>query len=220
MGPVTIQGVRMLRQWPSAVAALGELLSQHGDEAREEAASFADTYRERRAAMVFDVVASRQRRYESRVVPMVTAFEATQQAGSLGYLAQHGPGGGFGLRAGEGETMRQTAAGLVSYCESHGLDEEAGVRQWAQGTAAFAHAPKLDPYVGCVQGIGPALFAYLRMRCGADAIKPDSRVRKGLNTAGFDIPDDEHAILIVATAVADELKIPVLVLDQLLWWQS
>jgi hypothetical protein len=58
------------------------------------------------------------------------------------------------------------------------------------------------------------------MRCGADAIKPNVRVRNGPNTAGFEIPNDEHAILIVATAVADEPGIPFPILDQMLWWQS
>jgi len=216
---MTVEGVRALDEWQAALESLSALRNVHGQEARSKAESLAEEYWGRRAAMVFEVVASRQRRYETRVLPMVAKFEQSRQA-SLESLAQDGPGDGYGLRAGEAETMRETAKGLLSYCARTGLDQEAGVRRWAQQAAPFAHAPKLDPFVGSVRGIGPALFAYLRMRSGADAIKPDIRVRAGLNRAGFNLPNDEHAILIVATAVATELSIPLAVLDQLLWWQS
>lgn len=94
------------------------------------------------------------------------------------------------------------------------------MKAWAEGCADFAHPPKLEPHVGCVKGIGPALFAYLRVRCGADGIKPDLRVRNGLNSAGLSVPNDAHSILVVATAVAAELDVPLLVLDQLLWWPN
>ena len=216
---MTVEGVRALDEWPAALESLRALHNVHGQEARSKAESLSEEYQGRRAAMVFEVVASRQRRYATRVLPMVVKFEQSRQA-SLESLARNGPGDGYGLRVGEAETIRATAAGLLSYCARTGLGQEAGVRRWAQQTAPFAHAPKLDPFVGCVSGIGPALFAYLRMRCGADAIKPDIRVRAGLNRAGFNLPNDEHAILIVASAVATELQIPLIVLDQLLWWQS
>ena len=108
----------------------------------------------------------------------------------------------------------------MRYCDRHGLSEEDGVRGWALGASAFEHAPKLEPYVGAVKGMGPALFAYLRMRSGADALKPDLRVRDGLNELGFVVPRDEHAILVVTHAAADELGLPLLVLDQLLWWAA
>jgi hypothetical protein len=72
--------------------------------------------------------------------------------------------------------------------------------------------------VGGVSGIGPALFAYMRMRCGAKALKPDARVAHELRRLGFEVPADEHAILIVAKTAAAELAVDLLVLDQLLWW--
>jgi len=90
--------------------------------------------------------------------------------------------------------------------------------QWAQGVAGLEHAPGLDPVAGSVTGIGPALFAYLRMRSGADALKPDLRVARALCKLGFHVPGGEHAILVVAHAVADEMAISLLVLDQLLRW--
>lgn len=206
--------------WPEAVSTLSQLLADHGEEARSRAGEYGQTYAGRRAGMVFDVVASQQRRYTARVLPMVAAFEETLAAESLEMLAQTGPGEGHGLRRGEGETMRMVASGLVEYTWRHGLDLEQGVKAWAEGCSDFAHASKLEPHVGCVKGIGPALFAYLRMRCGADGIKPDLRVRDGLNSAGLSVPNDAHSILVVATAVAAALDVPLLVLDQLLWWQN
>jgi len=168
--------------------------------------------------MVFDVVASRQRRYTARVRPMVERFSTTEAAASLQALAAAGPEGTEGLRTGEAETMQQVAAGLARYGERHGLDEEQAVRQWADSAAPFEHAPKLEPYVGSIKGMGPALLAYLRMRSGADALKPDLRVRKALLRLGFQVPGDEHAILVVTHQAAEEVGVPLLVLDQLLWW--
>jgi hypothetical protein len=84
-------------------------------------------------------------------------------------------------------------------------------------SAQLAHATQLDPYVGAVGGIGHALFAYLRMRCGADALKPDLRVHRALVDLGFLLPRDEPALLVVNGAVAAKLRTSRLVSDQLLW---
>jgi hypothetical protein len=67
-----------------------------------------------------------------------------------------------------------------------------------------------------VKGIGPALFAYMRMRSGADALKPDLRVARALRELGFPVPADQHAIIVVAHAAADDANISLLLLDQLL----
>lgn len=77
------------------------------------------------------------------------------------------------------------------------------------------HAPGPDPIAGSVNGTGSALFADLRMRSGADAIKPDLRMSPSLRKLGFQVPAGEHAILVVAHA-ADEASTSLLVLDQLL----
>ena len=169
--------------------------------------------------MVFDVVASRQRRYSQRVEPMVEKFAVTPAATDLRSLADVGPGDGHGLRQGEGQTMQAVAAGLLRYLALlQGVDEGAVLRLWATEAAPFEHAPNLEQFVGSVKGMGPALLAYLRMRCGADAIKPDLRVRASLNRLGFEVPRDEHSVLVVARHAAGALGIPLLVLDQLLWW--
>jgi len=119
--------------------------------------------------MVFDVVASRQRRYEQRVLPMVERFARSDPARSLHALATCGPQAS-GLRNGEAETMQEDEAALVRFGQDHGLaDDDAIAREWALSVADLEHAHDLDPYVGGCKGIGTALFAYLRMRSGADA---------------------------------------------------
>lgn len=113
--------------------------------------------------------------------------------------------------------MRGVAEGLCRYAGERALTDDDGCRGWAWEVAPLEHAHRLDPYVGVVGGIGPALFAYARMRCGADALKPDLRVRAAFRRLGFTVPGDEHALLVVARAAADQLDVSLLVLDQLLW---
>jgi hypothetical protein len=214
--------LRLLEQrpgWASALERLGKLYRAHVDQATDEAAQYAAVYERRRASMVFDVVASRRRRYIPRVRSMVERFQQMPAAANLRALAEEGPGDGFGLRQGEGETMRRVAQGFLTFGDVSGLagDDEI-VERWATAVAPLEVAPELDPYVGAVSGIGIALFCYMRMRAGADAIKPDVRVRNALSWLGFDVPGGEASVLVVATTLADELGISRLVLDQLLWW--
>lgn len=203
--------------WTSAMTQLRQHWETDGKQAEADALDYARRYQAKRAAMVFDVVASRQRKYTQVVQPKAERFAATRQAESLKTLAAEGPGDGYGLRTGEAETMRQVAAGLHAYCDKYGYDDDSGCKEWADNAAPFEHATKLEPYVGTVKGMGPALFAYLRMRSGGDAIKPDLRVRHSLNRLGFNVPNDAHAILVVANTAATELGTSKLVFDQLLW---
>lgn len=208
----------LLPWWPGAIERLWDLHSRRGEQAQERAASFASKYEGKRAAMVFDAVASSQRQYAVRVEPMLKRFSASDAAKSLAAFAEEGPGEGHGLRDGEAETMKGVARGLLAFSDRNGLDDDEGTRRWAESVARFEHAPKLEAYVGSVKGIGIALFAYLRMLSGADALKPDSRVHEALNLLGFQVPDEAHAILVVAHDAASELRVTRLVLDQLLWY--
>jgi len=65
--------------------------------------------------------------------------------------------------------------------------------------------------------MGPAQTAYLRMLSGADAIKPDSRIRTKLREIGFPAPPDDGSLILVAEAAAEDLGTTRLHLDQLLW---
>jgi hypothetical protein len=120
--------------------------------------------------------------------------------------------------ASEPATMRQVAENLVAFASSRRLDEDTACQASAEEVDGLEHAHRLDPVVGGVAGIGPALFAYMRMRCGANALKPDVRVGRELRRLGFEVPADDHAILVVAKAAAAKLAVDALVLDQLLWW--
>ena len=208
--------------WDTAMENLRAAWEVGGPNAIAQAEQFAARYAGRRAAMVFDCVISRQRGYR-RVEKLVEHFETTENAASLAELARLGPGEGspehhYPFMPGEAATIQAVAAGLVRYGEERGLDEEIAVRQWAVEAGQFERDPHGDPYVG-TKGIGVALFAYLRMRCFADAIKVDSRVKAVMGSLLFPLADgSDMSVLCVCGAAATELGVSRLQLDQLLWF--
>lgn len=135
--------------------------------------------------MVVDVVASRQRRYNSVVRPLVERFRAHYRSRTLAELAADPPTDGLGLAADRWVTIAGVARGLVSFGGDRFATDDELVNAWAGEVEPLRFAPKLDAHVGCVHGMGVALFAYIRMRSGADAVKPDSRVRRALTSFGF-----------------------------------
>jgi hypothetical protein len=217
-------GLIVLRQrpeWSDAVNALAELADRRGDDAKAAAREYGLVYADRRGAMVFDVVASRQRNYKRRVLPMVDDWVTSVSAPTLAALAADPPDAShFGLTRGEPATMREVAANLLALTRHLALSEDDACKRWGDDVRALEHAHDLDPVVGKVAGIGPALFAYMRMRCGSDALKPDVRVGRGLRRLGFQVPADGHSILVVARAAAAEIGFDLLALDQLLWAES
>jgi hypothetical protein len=213
--------LRQRPEWDGAVSRLRELVMARGESARAAAIDHGQMYSGRRGAMVVDVVASRQRRYVSRVLPMVTRWADSVPEPSLVCLATEPlRARELGLQATEPLTMQTVAANLLQLAEDLGKSEEEACTTWAVSVQGLEHAPKLDPVVGGVSGIGPALFGYMRMRCGADALKPDIRVATALRELGFFVPGDEHSILVVARAAAAEAGLDLLVLDQLLWGRA
>jgi hypothetical protein len=214
-----LDALRNRPQWPTAMEQLRQLYARGGAAAQGKAARYGQTYADQRGAMVVDVVASRQRNYLAKVHGIVSGWLEEAREPTLAWLAANRPDRArLGLMASEPETMRQVAENLVAFAQSRGLDEERGCYLWAQEVDGLEHAHGLDPVVGAVSGIGPALFALMRMHCGGNAIKPDTRVRRELGRLGFEVPAGEHAILVVAEAAAADLGVDVLVLDQLLWW--
>jgi hypothetical protein len=211
--------LRDRHEWAAAVERLRQLDAQDGAAAREAAARYGRKYAGQRGAMVVDVVASRRRTYPSRVRRIVNSWLEEARQPTLAWLAANPPDRAhLGLMASEPETMRQVAENLVAFARSRGLDEEEGCYRWADEVDGLEHAHRLDPVIGGVSGIGPALFALMRMHCGGNALKPDVRVRRELRRLGFEVPTGEHAILVVAKAAAAELGVDLLILDQLLWW--
>jgi hypothetical protein len=198
--------------------------SLHGDHASQRTKEIAVYHTGRRGLMVVDVVMSNQRRYDKIVAPMLKRWsEEVRRSGgepSLKWLAHHPLSSPtYPLRSTESETITGVALGLLRFGKEHGLDEDGACIAWANSAQGLDIAPKLDPYVGVVKGIGPALFAYARILCGADTIKPDVRVIKELRALGVALPlGDAIAGFVVANCLSYELGITLVDLDQLLWY--
>lgn len=214
--------LRKREGWTEAVAMLNDLAQQKGEGARGAAKVYANVYEGRRGAMVFDVVASRQRKYKTKVLPLVSRWEAAVSAPTLRAMASSPlEAKDYGLTSGEPTTMRTVAANLLELAEDGGMSDDEACRLWAEGVGGLQHAHNLDPVVGSVSGIGPALFAYMRMRCGANALKPDVRVIGALRGLGFSTPGDAHSVITIAQGAAAEVSLDLLTLDQLLWeWKG
>ena len=114
-------------------------------------------------------------------------------------------------------TIKGVASALLNFGGIAATDQQR-MTDWATQAVPFRDHHRLDP-VGGVNGIGPALFNYLLMRSGADAIKPDGRVKKHLKASGLTTtkPIDDLDALFLAEAMAEELSKSRLWFDKLLW---
>jgi hypothetical protein len=179
-------------------------------------------YAKRRGSMVVDVVSSAWRNYDRVEKQIVPAFEKSVRTPDLKSLAKGIPNIP-GLRGGEAVAMQEAAAGLLRFAKEKRPatlnDDEKIVKAWAKYAEPFRFTTKSEPYVGSVKKIGPALFAYLRMRAGADAIKADVWVARVLEEHGatFKKATDVIEVTRYAEAVAEAMGVPRLVLDQMLW---
>ena len=178
-----------------------------------------ETYMGKRGAMVVDVITSRQRQYSTRVVKIVREWTDSFPEATLKELAKNPlDKKQFGLREGESESITNVAKGLLKFGVDFGIDDEDLICLiWATAVEGFRFAPKLDPYVGHVDGMGIALFAYLRKLSGEEAIKPDLRVRQRLQSIGFDVPEGRQALMLLCEILAGELGIPRSSFDSYLW---
>ena len=190
--------------------------------ARKLAKQYFARYEARRGSMVVDVVASAWRNYDRVEKHIVPAFEKSVRTPNLKTLAAAIPKIP-GLRRGEAAAMQAAAAGLLRFATERRPslqgDDEIIVKAWAKYAEPFRFDTKSEPYVGAVKGIGTALFAYLRMRAGADAIKADVWIARKLEEFGAEFKKSTDVVEVtkVAEAVAKAAKLPRLVLDQMLW---
>ncbi|MCW2904521.1 MAG: hypothetical protein JWO67_6786 [Streptosporangiaceae bacterium] len=211
-----LDALRRHPQWQSGIARLTELWEARGAQARADAAGYAQSYEGTRGLMVVDVVMSANRGYDE-VQRRVQKYADTGVA-TLQDVVDNPPGRSFlGMRRREPDTVLAVATALLGLCGPDGA-EDATCLTWAEQTAGMQHAFRVEPHVGGISGIGLALFCYLRMRSGADGIKPDGRVRQALKDLGLPVSRDPHAILTVAQCAAVELGVAELELDQLLWF--
>jgi len=90
---------RQQPRWIAAVDALAAQYAERREQVERQVDHYANIYSGQRAAMVYDVVASRRRRHLERVQPLVQVFSTRPAAASLSALAEHGPGPGLSLMA-------------------------------------------------------------------------------------------------------------------------
>lgn len=217
--PPALTVLRQSERWAPAVEHLRNDLRGRREEVVELATRTARAYEGRRGAMVFDVVYSRQRDYQRRVLPAVARWESDVQRPDLATLAKGATDPHrYGMAVDEAATMTAVARNLTAFGKANDLpDDDATCKHWATAVQTLELTPKLDPVVGGVHGIGPALFAYMRLRSGADTVKVDLRVIRRLRAAGLGVPGTTSG-LVLCQALAAELGIRTAELDKLLWW--
>ena len=135
------QVVRKRQGWAQAMGALQEIFQEDGMEAEKRAADLPTLYEGARALAVIDVVASRQRLYQTRVLPMVDAYRGSRDDHGLRQLRDRSPNDILKLRTSqdEGGVMQRVAGGLVAFAEDHGLesDDSACRHLWRAGMRAL-----------------------------------------------------------------------------------
>lgn len=104
-------------------------------------------------------------------------------------------------------TRLQQLRGLMDYFEREGVLTQQDLEAWAQKDALKDPSGdylKDKGFSGVVKGLGYAIYQWLRMRQGADAVKPDSQVHKfvqqTLGQQAANVPDQEitHGLVEVA----------------------
>ena len=119
--------------------------------------------------------------------------------------------------------MSNVAKILLEFGSSKGIhDENKLCKAWAKLPSIHDDSgPHLEVQkILNVKGVGPALLEYLRMLCGANTIKIDVRVTKGLSEAGVPVHlFNDAGLYEICRSTASELGLTMVELDQLLWIQ-
>ena len=197
--------------WSLAVSRLQEVLQQN-PEISEKATGLAGLYDNRRGTMVVDVISSRQRNYHKRVLPiLIPMYEAKATDSSLRTLANYSPSW-MPLRNGEAETMSLVAQQLLNYGLQRRITNENEISHiWSSDTEAGKE-------LLVIKGVGPALLQYLRMLCGANTIKIDLRVIRGLGLLGIPVTwFTADGLLELCSELSKDTGCSLLELDQVLF---
>ena len=197
--------------WNSAVKTIRER-AKNSPELIKKAQNLGNLYINERGLMIVDCVSSRQRRYETYVVPkLIPQYRSKAKDMTIRTLASKAPEW-MPLRDGEAKTMQQVAKLLASYGKKKGINNENQlVKSWALD---------LDEHeaVLAVNGIGPALLQYLRMLSGANSLKVDVRVLDALNELKLPINwFSSEGVLKLCEDLANAAGCTLVELDQLLW---
>lgn len=201
---------KLASSFPEALERLRRVIED--PKVAKEAERIQGLYRGQRGLMVVDVVASRQRRYESgvegRILP---AYRAEAQSLGLEWLSKNSPNF-LKLRSNEADTMRELAEFLLLFSQDG--DDEKAISDFVKSSdRASIRARAIS-----IKGIGPVLYEYLRLLSGADTIKIDSRVRGSLRHLGF--PQhyfSDQGLLELCKGLSAGLDCTLVELDQALW---
>ena len=186
-----------------------------------KASNLSKMYQNKRALMVIDVVASRQRHYQTQVKKIVSNYESEMDDLTLDFLAINPPEW-LKLKKREPETISLVAQALVDYGRSiNSQNDEETCAKWALLNSGGLRNQSIDPFMKGVLdiwGIGEVLLEYLRLLCGADTLKVDVRVMEHLQELG--VPTElftPKGLLEVCRAISDRTELSLAEIDQLLW---
>ena len=196
--------------WNSAVVEIQGIL-QNNPALIEKAKSYGDIYKGRRGIMVVDVICSRQRNYEKKVIAnLLPSYESKAKDLSLKSLALMAPTWMKIMKV-EPLTMQLVAQKLLDFGDKNNLfDEDAICRNWA---ASDLHWLMLE-----VKGIGPVLLEYLRMLSGFDTLKLDVNVGKALSTLGIQTKGySADIVLKICQHLSKDVGCTLVALDQALF---
>lgn len=217
-GDIAILNLSQNQMWSELKDRVLELLAD--GRAKREGEALQNKYVNQRGLMVVDVIASAARGYkvhvEGRIIP---EYKKSTDDLSLVFLQNNEPRI-RGLRKGEAATMSSLANLIMTFsikALSHGAlneDEEATIKRFAGASSnSNVRSRALQ-----IKGVGAVLYEYLRLLCGADTIKIDSRVRSALRALGF--PQhlfSDAGLLEICCSLAKEINCSLVELDQALW---
>lgn len=199
--------------WSYAVKELKGLLAIK-PEFRLKANLFGDIYKGKRGLMVVDVICSKRRNYEKRVLgDLLPAYIEGSKDLSLSALSVEAPKY-LKVMKSEPEIMKQVAISILDFGRKTGLSNEEDIcKQWASSETYWLLLN--------IVGMGPVLLEYLRMLCGVDTIKLDVNVNRALEsldiqTKGF--PPD--VLLKICETLAEDVGCSLVTLDQALFYMG
>jgi hypothetical protein len=196
--------------WNSAVVEIQGIL-QNNPALIEKAKSYGDIYKGRRGLMVVDVICSRQRNYEKKVIAnLLPSYESKAKDLSLKSLALKAPTWMKIMKV-EPLTMQLVAQKLLDFGDKNNLVEEDAIcRNWA---VSDLHWLMLE-----VNGIGPVLLEYLRMLSGFDTLKLDVNVGRALSTLGIQTKGySADIVLKICQYLCKDVGCTLIALDQALF---
>lgn len=217
---ITILNVSDTKMWEQLRTRVRELLAD--GRPKQEGEALQKKYIGKRGLMVVDVIASAARGYkvhvEGRIIPKYKEY--TEDL-SLAFLQNNAPRIA-GLREGEAETMSELAQLIMTFSRRaislETWDEEENEEETVKRFAGASSKPVVRARALRIRGVGGVLYEYLRLLCGCDTIKIDSRVRSALRALGF--PQESYSdlgLLEICSALATEVGCSLVDLDQALW---